>query len=126
MNTRTKKMLIAAVILTALSAMLSIGPLIVYAVKSFTENSATTGEKCILMSMICVGVILSLICVINKYTPRCRIWLILIGFYVCLDNIIGCILIIACTQILDELVVHPLARSFRAKYTINKEMDKRA
>lgn len=122
---RTKKMGIASFLLSFLSSALSIGPMIVYSVLSFTKAEASTGEKCMLLSMLCVGTILSLVCIINKYTPRCRIWLVLIGFYVCLDNIMGCILVIAITQILDELVVHPIAKAYRMKYTINKEMDKR-
>ena len=119
-------MFIAAVLLTVLSFVLAVGPLVVYAVQSFSESTATTTEKCVLLSMICVGTILSIVCILNKYTPRCRIWLVLIGFYVCLDNIMGCILVIAITQILDELVASPLAKAYRIKYTINKEMDKRA
>lgn len=124
MSDRTKSLWIKAVILTALSVVLSVGPLIVYAVLAFKSNAGNT-EKCLLLSFISFGVILSIVCLINKYTPRCRIWLILLGFYICLDNILGCILVIAVTQILDELSVCPLAKMFRSKYAINKEIDKR-
>ena len=123
---RTKHMLICAIVLTALSMMLSFGPIVVYAARSLLNSNATTADKCILLSMICIGTILSLVCLINKYTPRCRIWLVLLGFYVCLDNLVGCIIILAVTQFLDEMIVHPMAHSYRNKYTINKEMDKRA
>lgn len=123
---RTKHMLIAAAILTALSVILSFGPLVIYGARALMNSNATTADKCILLSMICVGTILSIVCILNKYTPRCRIWLVLIGLYVCLDNLIGCIIVLAVTQFLDEMIVHPMARSYRNKYTINKEMDKRA
>lgn len=125
MSDRTKKLRAAAWILTLLSAVLSSGPLIVYSAKALVKSNATTTEKCLLLSFISFGVILSLVCVINKYTPRCRIWLILLGFYICLDNILGCILVLGITQILDELLVHPLAKAARQKYSINKELDKR-
>lgn len=125
MSDRTKKLRAAAWILTLLSAVLSSGPLILYSAKALVKSNATTTEKCLLLSFISFGVILSLVCVINKYTPRCRIWLILLGFYICLDNILGCILVLGITQILDELLVHPLAKAARQKYSINKELDKR-
>ena len=124
MSDRTKKLKRAAFLLSAASFLLSVGPLLVYTVKALMSGSTTT-DKCLLLSCISIGVILSLVCVINKYSPRCRIWLILIGLYVCLDNIIGCIITLAITQILDELLVCPLAKIFRQKYSINKEIDKR-
>ena len=123
--TRTKKFKLGALICTLLSIVLSIGPLVVYSVMAFNSAAATTVDKVTLMSMLSVGVILSLVCAINKYTPRCRLWLVLIGLYVCLDSFIGCVLVMAITQCADELVVNPLAKHFRSKYSINKEIDKR-
>ena len=123
--TRTKKFKLAAILLTVLSFCLSVGPLVVYSVIAFNSAGATTVDKVTLMSMISVGVIMSIVCVINKYTPRCRIWLVLIGLYVCLDNFIGVVLVMAITQCVDELIVHPLAKHYRNKYSINKEIDKR-
>lgn len=123
--TRTKKFKLGALICTLLSIVLSIGPLVVYSVMAFNSAGATTVDKVTLLSMISVGTILSLVCAINKYTPRCRLWLILIGLYVCLDSFIGCVLVMAITQCADELIVHPLAKYFRSKYSINKEIDKR-
>ena len=124
MSKRTKSFKIKAIIFTALSIILSIGPLVAYSILAFKSHAGNT-EKCLLLSFISFGVILSVVCLINKYTPRCRIWLILIGLYICLENILGCILVIAITQILDEIVICPLAKSFRSKYRINKEIDKR-
>lgn len=123
--TRTKKFKLGAWICTLLSIILSIGPLVVYSVIAFNNAGATTVDKVTLMSMLSIGVILSLVCAINKYTPRCRLWLVLIGLYVCLDSFIGCVLVMAITQCADELVVHPLAKYFRSKYSINREIDKR-
>ena len=123
--TRTKRMGIAACILTLLSIILSIGPLIVYSVIAFNNAGATTVEKVTLMSLISVGTILSLVCLINKYTPRCRLWLILIGLYVCLDQFIGCVLVMAITQCVDELIICPLSKYYKNKFRINREIDRR-
>lgn len=123
--TRTKKFKLAAILLTVLSICLSIGPLVVYSVIAFNSAGATTVDKVTLMSMISIGTILSVVCLINKYTPRCRMWLILIGLYMCLDHFIGVVLVMAITQCVDELIVCPLAKHYRNKYSINKEIDKR-
>lgn len=124
-STRTKKLRLIAFLLTLLSILLTIGPLCVYSVKAFTNSQASSTDKCVLLSMLSIGTILSLVCIINKYTPRCRIWLVIIGLYLCLDSILGCILVIAITQVIDELIVAPIARRYREKLRINKEIDKR-
>lgn len=122
---RTKKLKLIALILSILSILLSVGPLIIYSTMALTNAQASTADKCILLSMISVGTILSLVCVINKYTPRCRVWLIVLGLYLCLDKFIGCILIIGITQVIDELIIAPIAKRYREKVRINKEIDKR-
>lgn len=122
---RTKKFKILALVTTFLSFVLSFGPLIVYSVIAFNNSAATTVDKVTLMSMLTVSVIMSLVCLVNKYTPRCRLWLILIGLYMCIDHFIGCILVLAITQCVDELIVHPLSKHYRNKWSINKEIDKR-
>ena len=122
---RTKNLRIKAYLLTFLSLILSWGPLILYVTQAYLTKTAATSDKIILTSLLAVGVIMSIVCLINKYVLRCRSWLILIGLWLCLDKILGCILVIAITQCLDEIIVQPLARSFRNKLTINKEIDKR-
>lgn len=124
--TRTKKLKITGLLLTVLSLLLTFGPLIVYLVLAYGNALAAPVGKITLTAMLGVSVILSFVCLINKYTPRCRLWLILIGLYMCLDNFIGCILVLAITQCLDELVVSPLARHYRSLHRINKEIDRRS
>lgn len=123
--TRTKKFKLSAIILTLLSFVLSFGPLCTYLVLAFNNASATAGDKITLMSLCSVAVILSVVCLVAKYTPRCRLWLVLIGLYLCIDNFMGCILVLAITQCVDELIVCPLAKYYRGKYSINREIDKR-
>lgn len=123
--TRTRKYGIFATFFSVLSVCLSIGPLVVYSAIAFNSAGATTVDKITLMSLLSVGTILSLVCLINKYTPRCRLWLILIGLYVCLDQFIGCVLVMAITQSLDELIICPLSKYYKNTYRINKEIDKR-
>ena len=123
--TRTKKLRFCAYLYTLLSFILTWGPICVYTVMAYQSKTAGTTDKFVITSMLTIGVIMSLVCLINKYTLRCKHWLILIGLWVCLDNILGCILVIAITQIVDELIVCPIAKYYRNKLLINKEIDKR-
>ena len=109
-----------------LSFALTWGPISTYTIIALRNAKSTTSEKVSLMCLITVGVILSLVCLINKYSLRCRTWLILIGLWACLDSILGTIMVIAITQCLDELIVAPAARHYRRRLAINKEIDRRA
>ena len=124
MTSRTKKINNIKWILFSLSQMLTVGPLLVYAGIALS-GSSDTKSKAILLSMISVSVIFSLVCIINKYTPRCKVWFILLGLYLCLDHFLGCVLLLAITQTVDELVVVPLYKHYKQLYVTNKEIDKR-
>lgn len=82
-------------------------------------------EKVALTTSVFIVIILSAVAYINKTSMRSRIWILLLGLYICLDTILTPLLIIAITQILDEWLISPLAKSFRNKLTINKQIDKR-
>ena len=121
---RTKYLFRISNILTTLSIMLSWGPLCVYAVMALNA-AKTVSDKVTLTSLLTIGVIMSLIAVVNKHTLRCKTWIFLIAIWVCLDNMLGCVLVIAITQCLDEIIVAPIAKAYRSKYVINKEIDRR-
>lgn len=123
--TRTKQLRLGAWFFTILSIALTWGPLITYLAMAYQSASATVVDKVALTSLLSVGVILSLVCLLNKYTLRCKTWLLLIGLWMCLDHILGCILVIAITQCVDEIIISPIAKMYRNKLTINKEIDRR-
>lgn len=122
--TRTKKIGVAAIVLSACSFALNVGPVAIYSIIALKSNNSDA-EKCILLSMLSISVILSLVCLLNKYTLRSKNWLILLGLYVCMDKVLGCVLILAITQVFEELAISPLKNHFKRKYQINKEIDKR-
>ena len=82
-------------------------------------------EKVALSASVFIVILLSAVAYVNKTTMRSRIWILLLGLYVCLDTILTPLLIIAITQILDEWIISPLAKSYHNKLTINKQIDKR-
>ena len=107
-----------------LSVLLNVGPLMGYGIKAACEADLVT-QKVALVTTVFVVLILSAIAWLNKTTMRSRVWVILLGLYFCLDYMLTPLIIIACTQILDEWFINPAAKSFKNKLIINKEMDKR-
>lgn len=99
-------------------------PIAVYIVKGYIEADLTT-EKVGLTCTIMVSIILVAINFIFKYHIRSTLWILLLGVYFCIDNILAMIILIAVGTILDEFLLTPLKKSFKNKYTINKEIDKR-
>lgn len=125
MNKRTKKFLWAAIILTALSLLLTLGPAGFFLVKGFLAANVVI-EKVALTMSIFVAAIGSLVCLMSRTIQfRSRIWIILLALFFVLDEFLLLIMVFATTQILDELVVAPLARHYRSKFSINREIDKR-
>ena len=72
-----------------------------------------------------IAAILVVLNVLMKLSLRCIPWILLIGIYICLKEITVLLIVMALTTVLDELVLEPLAKSFKNKLTINKEIDKR-
>lgn len=122
--TITKKYHIAAIILLVVSILLNVAPLATYVVLGLTSGAVIV-EKVALTSTIFIVLIMSCIAWMNKTVMRSRIWLIMLGLFFCLDSIATPLIIIAVTQVVDELIVCPLRAHYKNRYTINKEIDKR-
>lgn len=108
---------------TILSWVVTFVPLVVFVIWGFVEG--TPHQKLALGLMITLAAILVVINILMKLSLRCIPWIILIGIYICLKNVTFLLILMACTTMLDELVLEPLAKSFKNKLTINKEIDKR-
>ena len=106
------------------SILLNIGPVFYYVIKSYLESDLTH-EKVALSMIVMVVLIMTAITIINKHALRSRIWLLLIGMYLCLDNIIEPLIVIASCQVFDEIIASPSRENVRQKLTINKQIDLR-
>ena len=98
-------------------------PLIAYAVVGFINGEPT--EKVSLALCFSVTAILTIINLVFKFHIRSALWILVLGIYICLDNIQTLLVLVACTTILDEFVFTPLHKRFKNKATINREIDKR-
>lgn len=108
---------------TILSWVVTFVPLVVFVIWGFIEG--TPHQKLALGLMITLAAILVVINILMKLSLRCIPWIVLLGIYICLKNVTFLLILMACTTMLDELVLEPLAKSFKNKLTINKEIDKR-
>lgn len=120
----TKKFATLAIIFTILSFLLLVGPTLFYVIAGLATATLTI-QKVALVSTVAVSLLLTMLCAVNKWVFRSKIWLIVLALFFVIDKFLVMILVFGITQILDELVVSPLARYFRNKTSINREIDKR-
>jgi hypothetical protein len=123
MTSPTKKYKRLATLFSLLSILVLLAPMVYYLVEAFITGMVI--EKLALGGLATMAIILTLFNTIMKANLRSPIWLLLIGIFLVLDNILPLIIMIACGTILDEFILTPLARRYRNLYTINKEIDKR-
>jgi hypothetical protein len=121
MTAKYRKLSILGLIL---SILLNVAPLATYTIIALC-NASLIYQKTALCMTVFLVLILSIVSWINKITLRSKLWIILIGLYVALEYILTPLIIIAVCQVLDELLITPFYKSFRRKYKINKEIDKR-
>ena len=125
MSTMTSKYKKLSILTFLLSAMCSLCPILIYVIKAFVDKDVQEVNKYTLGIMCSVALVVTLINIVAKLHLRCIPWILLLGIYVCLKNITALLVIMAITTIIDELILTPLHKSFKNKYTINKEIDKR-
>lgn len=106
-----------------LSWSVTILPLVVYFVIAFSK--AEIVHKLAIGSMLTIVLILTVINVIGKLQLRSPLFLLLIGIYVGLGQILTPLVITTCGVVLDEFIFTPLYKKYKQLYVINKEIDKR-
>lgn len=106
-----------------MSIIILIVPLFVYGIKGFIEGAV--GEKFTLGITITIAAILVALNILFKYRIRSTIWIVVLGIYVAVDNILPLLLCVAIGTIVDEFILTPLAKHYKSKASINKEIDKR-
>ena len=125
MDDITKKYKKRAKILSILSFIVLFVPLIVYIVMAFANGDITVSKKVVLGFSLIFALVLTIINALTKFRIRSTIWIILLGIYYCLNNILPLLLMIAIGTITDEFILTPLQKKNKRLYEINNEIDKR-
>ena len=121
MREKTKHLRAGKIIMHIISIALCYVPLLVALITGFTYND---GAGKVTMSICCVfALLLTVINIISKYSVRSTMWIILIGIYTVLDDVMPYLIAIAVCTVLDEFIVSPIYRSLKNRYIINKEID---
>ena len=119
----TKKYQRLSILFQCLSILVLVGPLAYYTILGFINGEVT--EKFTLGVTFVIAAILFIVNVLFKYHIRSIIWILVLGIYFCISNILPLLLMVAIGTILDEFILTPLHKSCKNKFTINREIDKR-
>ena len=106
-----------------LSWAVTILPLIVYFVIAFSK--AEVVHKLAIGSVLTIVLILTVINIVGKLQLRSPLFLLLIGIYVGLGQILTPLVITSCGVVLDEFILTPIYKKYKQLYIINREIDKR-
>lgn len=116
-------------ILRIIDMLLLFLPLAVYVVIALTNNTlvkTTDVQKVTVDICVIVAAILAVINVLAQKRLRCPIWIILIGLYIAVNELLlPLIVILAVTTVLDDLVFTPLIDKYRTKLISSKAIDER-
>ena len=123
MTKETKHYKRLTLIFGLLSILATLVPITIYIIIAFVNGSI--GEKVSLGICLVTVLIFTIINVLIKHRIRCTIWVLLLGIHACVANIKTLLIIMAITTAIDEFIFEPLAKKYKNKYIINKEIDKR-
>lgn len=121
----TKRYKALYVFLSILSFCLTIGVLLFAVIACYISNEPLMEDKIKLSLCLVIALILVTINVLCKYRIRSALWFIILGINLCIKQINNLLMITAICTIVDEFIISPLKRHYKAKYVINKEIDKR-
>ena len=109
-------------IATVLSILLNIGPFLVYTGIAYFSGAAFISKTCLSLTLILVG-ICTIYAIAKKKLMKSNFWILLIGLWLCLDNILTILIVFASTQVIDELIITPYAEYCKEKYRNYKNND---
>lgn len=123
MSDVTKKYKSLHLTYSIISLFLNVLPILVYTIIGFINGDVRS--KVTLGLTLFIAICLVAINFLFKYSIRSTIWILLLGIYAALDKITTLLIIIAICTVVDEFIITPLAKKYKDKYKINKEIDAR-
>ena len=100
-------------------------PIIVYIGFAYADGTALTHEKVALTGCISIALILTLFNILTKRHLRSPIWILLIGLYCIVDNLLPLVITLASATVADEFILTPLISHYRTKLVADKAIDRR-
>lgn len=87
---------------------------------------ATPTQKVSIGFLALAALILGAVNLLMKIHPRSLFWLVLLGLYWVLGEILPVLTVMFITCFVDEIILTPMHKYSKSKYSINKEIDKRS
>lgn len=106
-----------------LSILCTFGPVIGFGIYALAVSDTTTRLALTMMSILSMGI--AIMNVLFKYSFRTAVYLMILALSLALKEMTATLVIVTVCTGLDEFVFEPLTKSFKNKYTINKEIDRR-
>ena len=123
MRDKTIRLRRSKIILGIISLLLCYAPLLVALITGFSYSDNERGK--VTLSICCVfALLLTIINIISKYSVRSTMWVLLLGAYAVLEDVMPYLIAIAICTIIDEFIITPLYKSVKNRYIINREIDK--
>lgn len=123
MRDKTIRLRRSKIILGIISLLLCYAPLLVALITGFSYSDNERGK--VTLSICCiVALLLTLINIISKYSVRSTMWVLLLGAYAVIEDVMPYLIAIAICTIIDEFIITPLYKSVKNRYIINREIDK--
>ena len=123
MRDKTIRLRRSKIILGIISLLLCYAPLLVALITGFSYSDNERGK--VTLSICCVvALLLTIINIISKYSVRSTMWVLLLGAYAVLEDVMPYLIAIAICTIIDEFIITPLYKSIKNRYIINREIDK--
>lgn len=119
-STWTKKFRRTKRLLWLVSLLLNILPLGVYFIRAFVIGEPH--HKAALSMIVIAAIVFTVINIARNIAYRSSLWLLLLGIYFVIENIVPLILLMAFCTIADELIVTPLYRKY-TRYTDASKVD---
>lgn len=119
----TKRLKFKKNLMALFSILCTIGPLIVFVVMGFIQGEGK--EKVVLTMTMIAAISMAVIAVLKKIHLRSTTYILIIGLWIALDNLLPFILTLAICTMFDEIIFTPLYKRFKEDYHTNKQLDKR-
>lgn len=123
MSDITKKYTAGYIFFGILSFLANIAPLLYYFVLAMMN--ATVEQKVVLGGMLTAAALIVGINALFKCHFRSAIWIMLLGIFFVIQNILPLLIAVAILTIVDEFIFTPLYKKCKELATINKQIDRR-
>lgn len=123
-SNRTKSLKTQKRILSLISLLLNILPLVWFLVSGFINGDSK--QKLTIGLISSAAIVLTVLMQLFKFKlKRTLFWLVLLGIFICYAKLGTCLIVIGICSIIDEVIIEPILERVKYDYRTNREIDKR-